>query len=71
MCTTTVYLVNGVVKPALVERLQPPALLSRGQTDQKERLVIDRVHDDQAQPTANFGPTQSAPETVGRPAGAQ
>jgi len=65
------YLENGIVKPAQVERLQPPALLSSGQTDEKKGLVVDRVHDDQTQPAANFGPAQAAPKAVGRPAGAQ
>lgn len=59
------------MKPTQVVRLQPPALLSHGQTDKKERLVVNRVHDDQAQPAANFGPAQTAPKTVGRPAGAK
>lgn len=65
------YLVNGIVKPALDERFHPSAFLSRGQTDEKERLIVYRVHDNQTQPAANFGPVQAAPETVGCPSGAQ
>lgn len=61
---TLQYLENGIMKPAQVKRLQPPPLLGHGQTDEKKGLIVDRVHDDQAQPAANFGPAQAAPKTV-------
>lgn len=59
------------MKPAQVERLQPAALLRHSQTDEKKGLVVDRMHDDQAHPSANFGPAKTTPKTVGHPAGAQ
>lgn len=67
----TAYLVYGNEKPAPIERFQPLAFPSSGQTGEEERLIIDGEQDGQAQPAAHLGPTQTAPETVGRPSGTQ
>lgn len=63
---------DGLAKPALVERFQPLAFPGRGDAHEIERLKVDGGGQcDQTHPAARLGPAESAPKTIGRPAGTQ
>lgn len=65
------YLVDGAAKVSFAKGLQPTSFLSRGDAHEKERLVVDGGQDGHAQPAAYFGPAQTVPKTVVRPAGTE